>query len=147
MARSLVADPALHQDALGACARELAAHGAPFPVEARVRWLIESSLAKLGAGTEAPPLSLAQAAQALNLSERTLSRHLAETGTSYRQIREDCCIEQARRLLRTSHLPLAAIAARTGYDDPANFSRAFKRATGMSPGQYRRASDGAGGLG
>lgn len=132
-ARSLVADPALHQDAQAACARELAALGALFPDESRVRWLIEANPA-------APP-SLVEVARALGRSERALSRRLAASGTSFRQIRDDCHIARAKELLRATHLPLAEIAARTGFDDAANFSRAFRRVTGMAPGAFRRASD------
>jgi AraC-like DNA-binding protein len=34
---------------------------------------------------------------------------------------------------------LAAIAAEVGYESEAAFSRAFKRATGLSPGAWREA--------
>jgi AraC-like DNA-binding protein len=132
-ARSLVADPALHRDAQAACARELAALGALFPDETRVRWLIEANLS-------APP-GLADVARALGRSERALSRQLAASGTSFRTIRDACHVARAKELLRATHLPLAEIAARTGFDDAANFSRAFRRVTGMAPGAYRRTSD------
>ena len=132
-ARSLVADAALHRDALAACGRELAALGAIFPDETRVRWLIEASPA-------APP-SFSDVARMLGRSERALSRQLAAAGTSFRQIRDECNITQAKALLQSSHLPLVEIAARTGFDDAANFSRAFRRVTGMAPGAYRRSCD------
>lgn len=131
--RSLIADPDLHKNAMATCARELAALGALFPDEHRVRWLIEANPA-------APP-SLAEAARALGRSERGLSRSLAAAGTSFRRIRDDCHVARAKDLLRATHLPLAEIAARTGFDDAANFSRAFRRVTGSAPGAFRRASD------
>lgn len=136
--RSLIADPALHRDAMGTCARELAAQGAIFPDAARVRWLIEAGLAACGAEGAAKGTSFGDVARALGRSERSLSRSLAAGGTSFRQIRDACHAERAQALLRTTHLTLAEIAARTGYDDAANFSRSFKRLTGMSPGAFRR---------
>lgn len=42
--------------------------------------------------------------------------------------------------LQTDDLPVAALAARLGYESEAAFSRAFKRANGISPGAARRAS-------
>lgn len=136
-ARSLVADPALHHGALATCVRELTALGAIMPAEARVRWLIEARLAACAG----PPLRFAEAARALGQSERGLSRHLAAADTSFRQIRDDCQTDLARTLLRSTHMSLAEIAACTGYDDAANFSRAFRRVTGMVPGAFRRSSD------
>ena len=49
-------------------------------------------------------------------------------------------IALAGRLLTTTDLPLAAVAARVGYDSEFAFARAFKRTTGSSPGRWRRAA-------
>lgn len=46
-------------------------------------------------------------------------------------------ITNARELLARTELPVAAIAASCGYDNPFAFSRAFKKETGMTPTQYR----------
>jgi AraC-like DNA-binding protein len=46
-------------------------------------------------------------------------------------------LQLAADLLRRSRAKLSAIAAQVGYDSEAAFSRAFKRATGLSPGAYR----------
>lgn len=43
----------------------------------------------------------------------------------------------ARELLATSDLTVGAVAARTAYDSQEAFSRAFKRATGVAPSQWR----------
>ncbi len=46
-------------------------------------------------------------------------------------------VEQAKRLLSTSHDKVYAIGERVGYEDRYYFNRIFKRVTGMSPGEYR----------
>lgn len=48
--------------------------------------------------------------------------------------------ELARKLLSEGNLALDEIADQTGYKDTNAFSRAFKRATGSSPGLFRRMS-------
>ncbi|HJZ74489.1 MAG TPA: AraC family transcriptional regulator [Vicinamibacterales bacterium] len=49
-----------------------------------------------------------------------------------------CRMNKATGLLASSHVPLAQIAARVGYESEASFARAFKRDIGMSPAAYRR---------
>jgi AraC-like DNA-binding protein len=45
----------------------------------------------------------------------------------------------AANLLAQSGAKIAAIAADVGYDSEAAFSRAFKKAAGVSPGAWREA--------
>ena len=45
---------------------------------------------------------------------------------------------RAAYLLRTTRLPVKAIAAEVGIEDPFQFSRFFKRLTGSSPRDYRQ---------
>jgi AraC family transcriptional regulator len=47
-------------------------------------------------------------------------------------------LEHAMALLATGRLPLSEIAHRSRFSSQANFNRAFRRATGMTPGEYRR---------
>ena len=47
-------------------------------------------------------------------------------------------------LLATTDLGVAAIARRVGYDSEEAFSRAFKRARGLSPSHWRAARSSAG---
>ncbi|MGO1076526.1 AraC family transcriptional regulator [Inquilinus sp. CA228] len=47
-------------------------------------------------------------------------------------------LELGARQLRTSAKPIAQVAAEVGYESEAAFSRAFKRAFGLPPAQYRR---------
>jgi AraC family transcriptional regulator len=41
-------------------------------------------------------------------------------------------------MLAIGKLPLCEIALRSQFSSQASFSRAFRRATGMPPGEYRR---------
>ncbi|MEU0564428.1 AraC family transcriptional regulator [Nonomuraea sp. NPDC005983] len=43
----------------------------------------------------------------------------------------------AKELLATTDLPVAAVARRVGYDDPAYFTRLFTRRVGASPSTFR----------
>jgi AraC-like DNA-binding protein len=44
---------------------------------------------------------------------------------------------KAARKLRIPQLPVKLIAAQVGYDDPAQFSRIFKRSMGLPPKEYK----------
>jgi AraC-like DNA-binding protein len=83
--------------------------------------------------------SLAEMADFLNMSERTLKRRLQEENVSYRGLLEDSLRERACRLLTQERLSISEIAWRLGYNDVSNFSRAFKRWTGHSPKDWRQA--------
>jgi AraC-like DNA-binding protein len=86
-----------------------------------------------------PPLpDLGAAAARLHMSERTLNRRLQREGTSFRQIRGAILGSWARQHLRETDHSVEAIAAELGYQDAANFRRAFRNSEGCSPGEYRR---------
>ncbi len=63
------------------------------------------------------------------------ARRLA--GTSYRELREQTALAEARWLLAESAEPLAAIAERVGFSDQPSFTRAFSRVLGRPPGVFR----------
>lgn len=81
-------------------------------------------------------------AKALALSSRTLSRRLAEEGTSLRQLHNDCRCSIAKNLLSQKNMTIGQISLQLGFSDEANFSRFFKRQTGQSPTSYRLGSHG-----
>jgi transcriptional regulator GlxA family with amidase domain len=49
-------------------------------------------------------------------------------------------LSRAKELLRSTPLPVHVIAARTGYSCTRTFHRTFRRSTGMTPDEYRRAT-------
>ncbi|MEU8778156.1 helix-turn-helix domain-containing protein [Streptomyces sp. NPDC048606] len=76
----------------------------------------------------AQPLSVADAARDLGVSERTLQRTLARTlGRSPIRLVQDLRVEQAEHLLRTTDLPLAAVARRVGYESPGPLRALLRR--------------------
>ena len=53
-------------------------------------------------------------------------------------------MQRARRLLRTTDMPVKDIAVECGYYDISGFNRRFKAYTGMTPQQYKQSSDASG---
>ncbi len=126
----LLADPELHELMIHRCQRLLR-----DPLERRVSARVRSALINR-AGVNP---GLGHTARQLGLSARSLSRHLADENTSYRRLVDETRLHIAQELLNHSQLPIADIAHRLGYSDPANFNRAYRRWTGRSPGADRRA--------
>lgn len=86
-----------------------------------------------------PPLpDLGAAADRLHMSERTLNRRLQQEGTNFRQIRGTILASWARQHLRETDHSVEAIAAELGYQDAANFRRAFRNSEGCTPSEYRQ---------
>ena len=47
-------------------------------------------------------------------------------------------VRKAKEYLEYTQKSVAAVAEAVGYEDEKYFSRVFKKATGMSPGEYRK---------
>ncbi|MBP9714278.1 MAG: AraC family transcriptional regulator ligand-binding domain-containing protein [Sterolibacterium sp.] len=73
----------------------------------------------------------------LALSPRTLNRRLAEAGTSFRALGETVRCQRAKQLLVNPDVSLAEISFMLGYQEQSAFQRAFKRWTGLTPGEFR----------
>jgi AraC-like DNA-binding protein len=85
-------------------------------------------------------LTLEAAARRLRLSTRTLQRRLREEGTSHHEVVDDARRRVASRMLAQSALGIAEIAFALGFSEPGGLHRAFKRWTGMTPAEFRRAA-------
>jgi AraC-like DNA-binding protein len=78
-----------------------------------------------------------EVARQLNMSTRTLSRKLAEMGTSYQAVADKVRFELAETYLQTTSFSLEAISGLVGYSDRSSFLRAFRRWCGKSPSELR----------
>ena len=79
----------------------------------------------------------AQAARALGLSERTLARRMRAEGLSYSALLDGVRRDAALQAVAQTTRALSDIALALGYAEPSVFTRAFRRWTGATPGQWR----------
>lgn len=86
----------------------------------------------------ADDLPLPDVAKRLHLSTRTLKRKLADSGTTFSAIRDDLRRQRALLLLDNRALSIGEIANQLGYTELPNFTRAFRKWTGMTPLAYRQ---------
>jgi AraC-like DNA-binding protein len=78
--------------------------------------------------------NLIRTASALNMTSRTIQRHLKREQTSFADLLES---ERKRRLqLFIGKYALSTIAIKLGFNDQSSFNRAFKRWYGYSPLYY-----------
>lgn len=85
-----------------------------------------------------PELNGASLAEELDMSRMHLHRHLQRYfGKSARELILRARLEHAKKMLRDKNLTVKHIARKTGYRDPAYFSRVFRKEVGYSPRQYR----------
>lgn len=75
-------------------------------------------------------------ARALGMSARNLQRHLAEEGTSFKEVLNEARVSLARSYVSDRRLSVTEIAFILGFADTSTFSRAFKRWTGLSPRDF-----------
>ena len=76
-------------------------------------------------------------AKKLHMSRSTLQRRLSDENTNYRELLEGTRKTLAMQYVRAGEHPLSYIAFLLGFSDQSNFSRAFRRWTGLSPKAYR----------
>jgi signal transduction histidine kinase/AraC-like DNA-binding protein/ABC-type sugar transport system substrate-binding protein len=85
------------------------------------------------------PFSRSEIAHALGVSENYLTHIFhRETGIALWDYLNRYRVVQAKDLLREKNDSVAIISAEVGFDDPAYFSRVFRRYVGQSPRVYRK---------
>jgi AraC-like DNA-binding protein len=82
-------------------------------------------------------VSIDGAAQAMDTSVRTLQRELNRAGTDFRALANTTRIQRACELLRYANGSINQVSAKLGFSSPANFARAFRKATGQAPREFR----------
>ncbi len=80
---------------------------------------------------------LDQVAVALGIKSHTLRRKLRLEHESFQDIKDELRRDAAIRYLASPNLSLVDVAVRLGFSDPSTFHRAFKKWTGLPPGEYR----------
>jgi len=77
-------------------------------------------------------------AEMARMSARTLQRRLFEEGVTFASVVERARFEVAQQMLDDPARKIIDIALDLGYSDPAHFTRAFARWTGLAPRYFRR---------
>ncbi|MFG6373959.1 MAG: helix-turn-helix domain-containing protein [Oscillospiraceae bacterium] len=84
--------------------------------------------------------SVAELCRYLNVEERTLRNiFMRKLNTSPKKYFEYLRLEESKRYLETTTLPVSVIAAHMGFANSGHFSTAFRREYGETPKQYRLA--------
>ena len=76
-------------------------------------------------------------ARALNLSLRTLHRHMRQQGASVQALKDEAHCARAQELLRRTRQPVKQIAHQLGFRSEKSFARAFRHWTGHTPSDWR----------
>ncbi|WP_437768086.1 AraC family transcriptional regulator [Sorangium sp. So ce281] len=129
------ADPSVRDYLVRHAEQLLAARAAPAgaaTLDARVRARIDERLDRGDVDQEG-------IARALGMSTRSLQRALKDIGTSFTAQLDEARRVKALDLVRRPDLALQEIAFLLGYGEPRHFYRSFRRWTGTTPGEYRRA--------
>jgi len=123
-------DPVALQFARRECTETLDSLEGTMRTTGRVRGLINAKRGCLP--------SVVQVAAALHISPRTLKRLLAAEGTTFSLLVQEERRERAMLLLRSRTLSIKDVARSVGYSNVMNFTRAFHRWTGTTPGEHRQ---------
>jgi len=84
------------------------------------------------------PLTVEEILDELLVSRRSLERRfLKHLGRSPHEVIVQAKIDQARRLLADTPLPICQVASSSGFGSVKHFYRVFKQQAGISPGCYR----------
>jgi AraC-like DNA-binding protein len=85
------------------------------------------------------PLTLPKVARQEGFSVSVFTRGFKRlTGLGFAVYLQQLRVEQAKRLLKTTQLPLAQVGQACGFGSTNYFLQVFKRKTGKSPGRFRK---------
>ena len=78
------------------------------------------------------------AAELLDTSVRSLTRRLSKHGTTYQSFIDGLRFQVAREHLMNPDIHIIDAAHEVGFSDQGDFSRMFRRVSGMTPAEFRR---------
>jgi AraC-like DNA-binding protein len=81
--------------------------------------------------------TLAEIAEMAGISIRSFQRKLSSAGVTYSDLLDGVRFENAAKLLRDTNAKIIDVAFSSGYTDPAHFTRAFRRFSGVTPRDFR----------
>jgi AraC-like DNA-binding protein len=83
-------------------------------------------------------VTLEDLARRLKVSARTIDRALKKEGLGFRALSDKVRFERACDMLSVAGTSITEVALQLGFSDTANFSRAFRRVVGTTPGEHQR---------
>ena len=86
-----------------------------------------------------PKLCLNAVAREIAASRRSLQRAFESEGITFRQAVTVARLKAARKMFERGSPRVYVVAREVGYQSKAEFAKAFKRHTGTTPKDYRRA--------
>lgn len=87
----------------------------------------------------AEEISLSVLADEFHLSTQYISQLFkSEIGVNFLTYLTNIRMENAKKLLLDTSLPISEISERSGYGDYRVFTKAFKKSEGVTPSQHRR---------
>lgn len=102
--------------------------------------IVDQVRARLTGAMDGGDTSMEATARKLGMSARSLQRRLADEGTRYNDLLADVRAEFAKRYLSRGTLSASEVAYLLGFTEPPAFFKAFKRWTGMTPGEFATAA-------
>lgn len=129
LAPFVMADPIAHAAFVALCESAMSELEARDSMTRAVRAVLKQA---------GPPFpSFEDICRRVGSSARTLRRRLGEEGTGYQELLDEARFSWAKHALQFSRRPVTQIAYDLGYSAPSNFTRAFRRALGTSPSDFR----------
>lgn len=108
------------------------------PVPHDLRRTLQAALISAFTDAMENPVTLEMAAEMAGANARSLQRHLARAGSTFRDVMGDALVVSASSHLQDPNASVTEVAAIHGYSAPTHFIRAYKRFSGASPGQYQK---------
>ncbi|AKQ63923.1 Transcriptional regulator, AraC family [Myxococcus hansupus] len=104
-----------------------------------VQGLVERVRAHAAEGLASGGATNERIAKRLHMSVRTLHRRMRDEGTSLQEVVDTLRRELALRYLEDRRLAIPEVAYLLGFSEASAFHRAFRRWTGTTPAEHRRA--------